>query len=1110
MKTPRTVRNIAYSLVGIALSGASAFAITTEDLMALRAKAETGDGIAQHNLGLIYANPQESITDLVEAYAWLNLAADNGATGRSLLIVTRQMTPEEIADGKRRLDKIRTALAAKNASHTDALVTQAPKPKASESPVTGPISPSSDSPVSASPISAAPPVVDNSAQQEELKKLGAELAEAWKENDALKTAAAESAKQTTAATDALKAERDRLAAAQESATREIATMKAAAANFEGERNGLLQKISAAQKATDGELRMKMVALENDLAKAKAAAKELEAAKQSLAALGEQQQTLTAENQRLTGLATQAGVDAVNQASAAEKKLSGVQADLTKAQAALAEAKEKEAAQEKTVADLAAAQARIQTMESDLTRVAGEKKDLAAKLETATAKAISPAEIARMNSEIADLKDRLASSQQALAVANAETKSAQQELQTSKRSMVAMPEHQALQEKLIAATKAADQQKQAYDELKKSQDALMAEKEKLTAQIASAEAAATEEIGALKAGAANFEGERNGLMKKIAETEESLASARGEAETLKNQLAETKAANVPAARYHELEAQLATALAAGGDSDKARTELQQNVKTLESEKTELAGKLDALTNDSVKEIAELKAGAANFEGERNGLLQKIADAEKAQTQTGEENAALKKQLASARSDSTAAKQAAMDLANATAEAARWKKSATDSEQALAAATAEAAGLKQQLEAAKADTTASEQLQALQAQLASATQALEEEKQARAGLEKSVSSLETERDGLAGKIASAEAASTGEVATLKASAANFEGERNGLMQKIDEGRDALSRATEEIAALKQRIAATPEPVAPAKKLKDLQAKLTASEQAAQALKEEQAALQKTNADLDAERARLAQELAAAQSAASSAAQTASDELQAKLKAAEEAAVSAGAERETLTKRVAELEQQIAAAPTVAAGEDPVELRKQLDDASGKLAATLRSFQIKQDEIDLLQKSLASTDAERAALAQRIADAEQQAADAKTRAAAGEEASAQLAAMHEQLRNAQNQIGQLAAENIQLKNRDVAAAPAPSFGRVLSAPRRPADTTSPTTTPVRATQVAEPRIHTVVEGENLSRIARRYYGNSERWIDIYDANRASLPNPASLKIGMKLRIP
>ena len=104
MKNSRTLRLLARSLLGAALTSASAFAISDEDLAALRAKAETGDGIAQHNLGLVYANSQEAVADLVEAYAWLNIAADNGATGRSLLIVARQMSPAQVAAGKRRLE----------------------------------------------------------------------------------------------------------------------------------------------------------------------------------------------------------------------------------------------------------------------------------------------------------------------------------------------------------------------------------------------------------------------------------------------------------------------------------------------------------------------------------------------------------------------------------------------------------------------------------------------------------------------------------------------------------------------------------------------------------------------------------------------------------------------------------------------------------------------------------------------------------------------------------------------------------------------------------------------------------------------------------------------
>ena len=230
MKTPRTFRTLARSLLGAALTSASAFAISPDDLSALRAKAETGDGIAQHNLGLVYANSQESITDLVEAYAWLNLAADNGATGRSLMIVTRQMTPEQVADGKRRFEQIRDAIAAKKAVPPPASPVSAAAQK------NGPITPISESPVSASPIRPAGPAApDADAQQAELKKISAELAAAWKENDQLKTAVAKAEKDAAEATATLKAERDQLATNLEGATREIAGSLAAGRREQAER-----------------------------------------------------------------------------------------------------------------------------------------------------------------------------------------------------------------------------------------------------------------------------------------------------------------------------------------------------------------------------------------------------------------------------------------------------------------------------------------------------------------------------------------------------------------------------------------------------------------------------------------------------------------------------------------------------------------------------------------------------------------------------------------------------------------------------------------------------------------------------------------------------------
>lgn len=49
-----------------------------------------------------------------------------------------------------------------------------------------------------------------------------------------------------------------------------------------------------------------------------------------------------------------------------------------------------------------------------------------------------------------------------------------------------------------------------------------------------------------------------------------------------------------------------------------------------------------------------------------------------------------------------------------------------------------------------------------------------------------------------------------------------------------------------------------------------------------------------------------------------------------------------------------------------------------------------------------------------------------------------------------------------------------------------------------------------HVVKEGETLRLIALKYYGSRERWKNIYEANRSSIPDPNTIKAGQKLIIP
>jgi len=74
---------------------------------------------------------------------------------------------------------------------------------------------------------------------------------------------------------------------------------------------------------------------------------------------------------------------------------------------------------------------------------------------------------------------------------------------------------------------------------------------------------------------------------------------------------------------------------------------------------------------------------------------------------------------------------------------------------------------------------------------------------------------------------------------------------------------------------------------------------------------------------------------------------------------------------------------------------------------------------------------------------------------------------------------------------------SAPKADFGNVQ------AGVTS--TAPAAATQT-----YTVVSGDTLSKIAKHFYGNANRWHDIFDANRDQISNPDLIKPGQVLKIP
>jgi LysM repeat protein len=51
---------------------------------------------------------------------------------------------------------------------------------------------------------------------------------------------------------------------------------------------------------------------------------------------------------------------------------------------------------------------------------------------------------------------------------------------------------------------------------------------------------------------------------------------------------------------------------------------------------------------------------------------------------------------------------------------------------------------------------------------------------------------------------------------------------------------------------------------------------------------------------------------------------------------------------------------------------------------------------------------------------------------------------------------------------------------------------------------------RWHVIEKGETLSGIAKKYYGNANQYMKIFEANRDSLKDPDKIKAGAKIRIP
>ncbi|HCD31850.1 MAG TPA: hypothetical protein DER01_05540 [Phycisphaerales bacterium] len=100
-----------------------------------------------------------------------------------------------------------------------------------------------------------------------------------------------------------------------------------------------------------------------------------------------------------------------------------------------------------------------------------------------------------------------------------------------------------------------------------------------------------------------------------------------------------------------------------------------------------------------------------------------------------------------------------------------------------------------------------------------------------------------------------------------------------------------------------------------------------------------------------------------------------------------------------------------------------------------------------------------------------------------------------------------------NYDAGNYDASATVAPSTYTFTDQPMESTPTptyvqpSAPAPAPV-PTPAAGSAVHVVAKGDTLWRIAKKYYGNGKRWVDIANANNVSDPN--RIYVGMKLTIP
>lgn len=509
----------AFSIVSLMIPALEA-AISSAELTEFRSKATKGDSSAQYTLGLAYADPNDPVYDLPEAYAWLSLAAEQGSDHRILTSITERMSSSQIAEGKRRLESRRVTLAQAAAlanKRDDASPFVAVTPASA---------PSAESVHRIGLLEA-----EVATLKGDKKQLSNELAVAWRETENAKKAsiakvadlnqqisalnaklsAAPSANsdlsaELAAKTDALaKAERsrDQLSHDLSSLSAEAANLKTQLASEQRARADLsAQALSARQ--TSSQNTSDLASLRQQLSDTQAS---LASEKAARAAASVQVQTLTAEKSQLTRQLSDAGGQSARQVS------------------------ESLADTERLKADLAKSNGRSE-------RLAAEVNRLTADLETAR-RAAAPAEDP---AAVAALREEVTRTRSALQATETERDSLKQQVAAATPVAASGPDAETLarqlsesEAKLAVSLRTYTVQREELDALKKNLAEAESQRGQLQARLESVSAeksSLTNELGSASAAAA----ESASLREQLRQTQQQAAATALELNQLKTKLA----------------------------------------------------------------------------------------------------------------------------------------------------------------------------------------------------------------------------------------------------------------------------------------------------------------------------------------------------------------------------------------------------------------------------------------------------------------------------------------------------------------------------------------------------------------------------------------------